>query len=510
MIVYLLKFILCSAVLFTFYRAVLINERLFRFNRFFLISIMILAAIIPAVTVKTKVIEVPVEQVVPLSHNPVAFESEAGAGTSQLFQIPDLDTIMLWVYLLVAAVFLARLCLNLWSLYRFKKEGSIIRQDGLKLVLRSDITQSFSFATSMYTNKEQYEQGMLPREVVAHEKAHIDQRHSYDIVFIEFLTCLCWFNPTVYLLKRAIQLNHEFLADEAAVRETGSLVQYQNIIIQYASRQITISPALASHLTFGETKKRIIIMAKTQNKKMAIAKQTVAMAVIIMLLISLGKTKVIAQEDKSAKPIITTAVPFLTMDEVILSADTLEVKAKKMIIRADTLRIRRSQMAQDQKKRPEPPMLISVIPRASSRVRYTNNQGERVTAIFGDLPDRIRKDFADLKLDGEVWMAPKPKADISQAMLDDFKNATKYGVWIDGSKVENAVLNRYSPEDFHHFFKSKLGKGARHYGQYTYHLALVTQKTFEKVPTNMTGMWIKYSEQVARARKFLDPVEEKN
>ena len=181
-----------------------------------------------------------------------------------------------------------------------------------------------------------------------------------------------------------------------------------------------------------------------------------------------------------------------------------------MIIRADTLRIRRSQVVQDQKKRPEPPMLISVIPRASSRVRYTNNQGERVTAIFGDLPDRIRKDFADLKLDGEVWMAPKPKADISQAMLDDFKNATKYGVWIDGSKVENAVLNRYSPEDFHHFFKSKLGKGARHYGQYTYHLALVTQKTFEKVPTNMTGMWIKYSEQVARARKFLDPVEEKN
>ena len=70
-------------------------------------------------------------------------------------------------------------------------------------------------------------------------------------------------------------------------------------------------------------------MAKTQNKKVAIAKQTVAMAVIIMLLISLGKTKVIAQEDKSAKPVITTAVPFLTMDEVILSADTLEVKAKK-------------------------------------------------------------------------------------------------------------------------------------------------------------------------------------
>lgn len=484
MIPYLFKFIVCTGVLYTFYHLVLRNERFFRFNRFFLLSIVMLAAIIPVVTVKTKTVEFTTGQIITPPSTLLTDQAFTANSAAQGLQLPNLTELFIMVYFVVAAFLLLRLVLNLWSLNRLKKGGEIIHHEDIKLVLRSDINQSFSFMRCMFTNKQQYEHGLLPKEVFAHEKAHIHQRHSYDILLIELITCLCWFNPVVYLLKRAIQLNHEFLADEVAISETGSLVQYQNIIIQFASRQVAITPALASHLSFGETKKRIKIMVKTQNKTIALAKQIMAMTVIFFLFVTFGETKIIAQEP--AKRVIITAVPFLT----ISPKEPVEV--------------------QDTKKRPEPPMLISSIPRSTSKVRYTDNNGQRITTTFGELKDPVRRDFLELKLDGEVWIAPTEKDHFTQAMLDDFKDAEKYGVWIDGSKVDNSVLNRHKPEDFHHFFKSKLGKGAKNFGQYIYHLNLVTQKTFEKLPSKMNGMWIKYNDQAARARRYLDPVEEKN
>lgn len=490
MTTYLLKFIVCTGVLYTFYHLVLRNERLFRFNRFYLLSIVILAAVIPVVIVRTKTVEFTAGPAINTTPSALTDQLPSTDSVAGNLQFLNLTHLVIGIYFLVAGFLLVRLILNLRSLGRFKKGGDIVCQDGFKLVLRSDITRSFSFMRYFFTNKEQYECGLLPKEVILHEKAHIDQRHSLDIILIELITCICWFNPVVYLLKRAIQLNHEFLADEAAIYKTGSLVKYQNIIIQFASQQVSVTPALASHLSFGETKKRIKIMVKTQNKTINFAKQSLAMVVIAFLFISLGETKIIAQERESDNKIITTAVPFLVIKEDKKKKEPLKV--------------------QEQKKRPKPPMIFSVIPQAKSRVRYTNSNGERVTAIFGELSDQLRKDFRELKLDGEVWMAPRPKVELSQAMLDDFKNEKKYGVWIDGSKVDNTVLNSYRPEDFHHFFKSKLGKRAKNYGKYTYHLVMVTQKTFDKVPNNHTGKWIKYSEQLAKARKYLDLVEEKN
>ncbi|MCE7995095.1 MAG: M56 family metallopeptidase [Roseivirga sp.] len=488
MMVYLLKFLLCSGLLYSFYHLILRNDKLFRFNRVFLLSILLLSAIIPLVTVKTSIVEMPAAQTM----ETLNAQSGGQPGTSLFLASPTTDfgieQLLVMVYIVITAFFLIKFGLNLWSLNRFKKGGEIIDHKGLKLVLRSDIQHSFSFLNHMYTNRRSFEEGKIPREILVHEEAHIQQRHSYDILFIEFLACLCWFNPIVYLTKKAIRLNHEFLADEVTISKTGALVRYQNILIHFASQQLRHNPILASHLTFGETKKRITIMVKTKNKTATTVKQITALLVILTLSISLGKTRLIAQEP--AKRVITTAVPFLVIKE-----DPSQKQPAKV---------------QDTKKRPEPPMLISSIPRSTSKIRYTDSNGQRITTTFGQLSDPVRKDFIDLKLDGEVWLAPTQKDHFTQAMLDDFKDAEKYGVWIDGSRVDNAVLDHHKPEDFHHFFKSKLGKGAKNFGKYTYHLNLVTQKTHDKLPSKMTGMWIKYNDQAARARRYLDPVEEKN
>jgi hypothetical protein len=73
-------------------------------------------------------------------------------------------------------------------------------------------------------------------------------------------------------------------------------------------------------------------------------------------------------------------------------------------------------------------------------------------------------------------------------MLQEFQDSSTYGVWIDGKRVENSTLKNYSTTDFHHFLKSKLYKGAKHYGRYTYQLDLITKKAIEG---EASGRWVK-------------------
>lgn len=63
----------------------------------------------------------------------------------------------------------------------------------------------------------------------------------------------------------------------------------------------------------------------------------------------------------------------------------------------------------------------------------------------------------------------------TREQMKDYQDASKYGLWIDGRRVENKYLPTYSPEDFFHRHKSKLMQNARHYGKYTYHLSLTTK-----------------------------------
>lgn len=482
MMTYLLKFILCSGLLYAFYHLILRNERLFRFNRFFLLSIVVLSGVIPLITVKTSIVEVPAAQSLELIDPIAGYSAENSSLVATFGQPLDTAQYLSMAYIAITGLLLIRFSLNLWSLNRFKKGGKVIHNNGVSIVLRSDITHSFSFLNHIYTHRESFERGGLPAEIIAHERAHIHQRHSYDILFAELMVCLCWFNPVVLLIKRAIQLNHEFLADEAVISETGALVRYQNIIINFASQQMIPNPRLVSHLSFGETKKRITIMAKTQNKMVTTAKQITATLVIAMLFISLGKTKVIAQE--SAGKIITTAVPFLTIKPEERSVNAQDTK-------------------QDNERLPAPPIFIRDMLQAKSKVRYTDANDKVIVAIFEELPASVQKDITELKLNIEIHRPPTPHAPISQDMLDDFKDTQRYGVWIDGSRVENIVLNNHKPEDFHHYFKSRLSTRAKNYGQYTYHLTLVTQKAFEKVSANIDGRWIAYTTLMAKARKLV-------
>ncbi|OEK01408.1 hypothetical protein BFP97_07695 [Roseivirga sp. 4D4] len=494
MMIYILKFIGCSGLLLLFYYGVLQNDRLFRFNRFFLLAIVAIALIVPLTVVKTKIIEVPVAQEVQTYDNPIGIESlnyappltELTHEPETAFSIPW-ESVLWAIYALITAILLIRFTRNLLTITRLKDKAHIISDKGIKIVLREDIRASFSFLNLMYTNKMRYEQGNLPDEIIEHEKHHITQKHSYDIIYIEFVQCLLWFNPFIYFIKKAIKLNHEFLADQHVLKRQSSAYEYQKILLDITRKQLALTPAFASNLNYGFTKKRLNMMTKNTNKFKSMIKQIAAAGIIAGTFWIGGETRLIAQEvavDLNAK--LEPNVKLDTQAKLMVKSNfldsiTLDLKPKLKFELQDTTKgVRIKQFGVILKGR---------------RVRFNDENGQQIEKQYNELSEAEKERFKNPDAKPQFYLPPPPPSYMDQKILDDFFDTEKYGVWLNGKNVENSRLKDYSPNDFYYYTKSRLGRNAKNYGKHVFQLDIVTREHYETLP-NSKGSWIDYQRPI--------------
>lgn len=156
---------------------------------------------------------------------------------------------------------------TLIALLRFVKELNQIRRlyqqsekefyDGLVVCKTSQPTQVFSFWNTVYIEKNLFETINERSAIWIHEKTHINQKHSIDILVIEFFKLIFWFHPMVYLYERHIKMNHEYLADETVLKQINDVKSYQYQLLDYLENT---NNSLASTFNFKLTKKRFIMM----------------------------------------------------------------------------------------------------------------------------------------------------------------------------------------------------------------------------------------------------------
>lgn len=559
MTIYLLKFIGCSGLLLLFYYGILQNDRLFRFNRFFLLATVAIALIVPITIVKTKIIDVPVVRKSQIDDMAMGAQSLNYMQSQALKTVEPATTLnislksVLWsVYALITTVLLIRFIRNLSTIIRLKNQGKMVTDQGVKIVLREDISASFSFLSLMYTNKSRYEQGSLPKEIIEHEKHHITQKHSYDIIYIEFVQCLLWFNPFIYFIKKAIKLNHEFLADQHVLKSQDSAYEYQKILLDITRKQFNLTPVLASNLNYGFTKKRLNMMTKNTNKFKSMIKQIAAAGIIACTFWLGGATRLIAQEStkEAAKSIssihpvnigtdspielsngksvarmsinllnkdskvrfemngqlITKRYGDLTYDQKVAIIDQ-KIRTEQYNEHTDSwewfrLKFKDEELArrpqrQDTIKKKTHQQLLPQPPFKMVRVRFQDMNGKTIEKDFGELSEAQKKRFMDKASKPEFFLPPPPPSYVDDEILADFLDTEKYGVWIDGKRVENSEVEALEPNDIHHFFKSRLFKNAVHYGQYTYQLNIVTREYYKTQPSSK-GTWLEYNPQPPR------------
>lgn len=295
MIIYLLKSGLLLVVFYIVYKLLLENERMFRFNRTYLLVSIVFSLLIPlqlfsigsVFSNKIKIIELE------------GIMIEANKVVSDKINYSEMLVFLLeLIYLFIVAVLVLRYIRNVYSFYIKTKKSKVEILKGQKIVLTKESILPHSFWNAIFVNREDFKNGKIPLELIAHEKAHLQQKHTLDILFIEFLQIVFWFNPMFVLYEKAIKLNHEFLADEAVNKQFGEIRNYQNLLLDFASHKKTVT--LASNINYLITKKRLLMMTKKESTIKMILKISSVAAACVFLLFAFN-TEAIAQTSSNEK-----------------------------------------------------------------------------------------------------------------------------------------------------------------------------------------------------------------
>lgn len=287
---YLLQTNLYLVMFMGFYALLLKNETFFRHNRIYLNSSIILSFAIPFfntqwfrdlfITQKLRdVTAMPTTLV--YDTVVVGLKDEANAWS--------LGNIIIWIYVCGVVFFLLRFLVGLFLL-----------RSNLKLEKGS----AFSFFNHLVVDKE------LPNAatIIDHEKVHIRQWHSADIILIEMVAILNWFNPVIYLYNIEIRHIHEFIADEEAANLMQSKSNYALLLF---SNTMGIDPTRLSNNFFNKSllKRRISMLNKTKSRRTGLWKYGFSAPLFAMMLIfsaasvATEKTELIARAEQLISPL---------------------------------------------------------------------------------------------------------------------------------------------------------------------------------------------------------------
>ena len=169
-------------------------------------------------------------------------------------------------------------------------------------------------------NKTKLEANEIPKEVLLHEETHAHQKHSYDVVLVEFLQVIFWVNPLVYFIKKAIKLNHEFLADQAVLKRDIDKTTYQNTLLSYLSpdSEKKYQPKLANAINYSSIKKRFTVMKTHTSKKAIYLRTLLLLPLLVGLLYGFSNTKTEVVSSKS----IVKETPSSSQNDIVIRIDT--------------------------------------------------------------------------------------------------------------------------------------------------------------------------------------------
>jgi hypothetical protein len=271
-----------SGLLAMFYFAyifLLRKETFFNSSRWFLIAGLITSVILPFV-VYTKVIwiEKPAVQIInkrvvenfstanTYSASTASYEpqySPAALVEEEPIEI-NWDLVLIAIYSLGLAAFLFKFGFDIYSLNAVLKGKKIQQQEDFKFIDINENIAPFSYFDYIVYNSSLYTPIEL-ESILEHEKVHSDQNHTIDVLISRIFCILFWFNPIVWLYKKAILQNLEFIADREASKKINDKKAYQYTLLKITTHETCV--AITNHFYQSLIKKRIVMLNKNQSSK---------------------------------------------------------------------------------------------------------------------------------------------------------------------------------------------------------------------------------------------------
>jgi TonB family protein len=301
-ILYFLQSAICMAFFYALYWLFLKRDTFFRINRVFLLLTLLASILIPTLEIPFQpeprsAIENPLHVL-----DVVVKASQQYLNSNVLEEVVVTATVkkvLTWyqyvgiVYILGVFLFSIRFFRNLFQLFSWTKSSQIISEKGLRLVIMNDDYPPFSFLNSVFIGKADYQKANF-NSILAHERVHVDQLHTFDLLMIEILTVVFWLNPVVWFYKYSIQEVHEYLADDKVVNGAVNANEYKmHIVNQFAGGDLF---RLANNFGQSTLKKRITMLGRLKTPRIALVKLLLIIPIFVVLLSAFAFT--IKEEEK--------------------------------------------------------------------------------------------------------------------------------------------------------------------------------------------------------------------
>ena len=275
------------------------KETFFNSSRWFLLAGLVTSVVLPLV-VYTKVVWIdPVP--VPVSYTPAAnfqyvsnFHPQIAENES--FEI-KWNLVSLVIYGIGFAAFMIKFGIDFYSLNSVLKGRKIEQQADFKFVDVNENIAPFSYFDYIVYNSSMYSEKEL-ESILEHEKVHSDQHHTVDVIISRIFCILFWFNPIIWLYKKAILQNLEFIADSEAAKKISDKKAYQYTLLKITTHETCV--AITNHFYQSLIKKRIVMLNKNQSKKWNYWKYYAVLPVLALFVLSF-QIKTIAQDKKELR-----------------------------------------------------------------------------------------------------------------------------------------------------------------------------------------------------------------
>lgn len=280
MIAYLLNVALIICTILVFYKVLLRNETFYKLNRAMLMSCLVFAFILPLIHVpqqwsfrsagESGATEITASAT-PSSLSPAAStqagQSKATTSSNEKaysFQSFTFTNTLIWIYWIGVGIFTINFLVQLLTLLYRAYSRPVIQDGRFRIVELAGNQAPCSFGNNIFINPERYDWDTYC-QILLHEKIHVQQGHSYDILLAELALIFQWFNPFAWLYRKAVEDNLEFLTDNDLLKDQAiDPSSYQLSLVKVSAPHFPVS--LTTNYNQSILKRRLIMMnAKKSN-----------------------------------------------------------------------------------------------------------------------------------------------------------------------------------------------------------------------------------------------------
>lgn len=282
---YIINFSLFLAVFWGLYLLLFRKETFFNHNRLYLLLAPVLAAVLPFIFIA----ELDFSSSDTVYWNPVSplFLTESAQTTtlanqvnpSTSFQFGFTDWLVM-AYLIGVVCMLFIFVRKLVQYKKLKDSARIEKTNNGVIHYLSNSKTAFTFLNSIFIGED------LNREeqtrILLHEYVHKEQKHSFDLIYYELLKIIFWFHPAVYSLQNQIRLVHEYIADDAVVKNVPKKIYYENLLNEFfGAKRVSFTSQFFNHSLI---KKRIIMLQKSKSSSLSKMKYFILLPLIGLML----------------------------------------------------------------------------------------------------------------------------------------------------------------------------------------------------------------------------------